>query len=125
MKKIIFLIIVILCLSFLFSEQITINDADSLNIQYVRPFINLFPISILAFAISVDCFAEINDINGMIGKLDDFDDSSQIDDLKKIRSRKIFLGSTSAIFCIINTAISLKRVKIKTDMQYIILSYNF
>jgi len=113
-------------------------------IQKSRPYLPLLGIGIASFALAWDGFATASDIQSNIDKLNNDINlipeiyssielrkeienviKDEIENQKKIKTRKIIVGATCLVAGIITTLYSFKTVEIKTDLQSINLSYKF
>jgi len=113
-------------------------------IQKSRPYLPLLGIGIASLALAWDGFATASDVQSNIDKLNNDINlipkiyssielrkqiengiKDEIENLKKIKSRKVIVGVTCLVAGIITTLYSFKTVEIKTDLQSIKFSYKF
>lgn len=91
--------------------------------QYTYPNAKLLPVTLIAFVLFWDSFAEVSDLNGQI------DDRKKLNvdtsELESRRNRKALMGVVFVDAGLLNTAIALKRVKVVAGSNSLGLSYSF
>lgn len=77
------------------------------------PNLKLLPISFLSAGLAINFFLEAKDLSDDIKLLEDLELNPK--GLKSIKTRKLILGSFTALVAIANTVISFKRFEIRID----------
>jgi hypothetical protein len=107
------------------------SDSIIASSSVSRPNLKLLPISIIAFGLTWDFFADASDIGDSIEQINKANAQLPADlradtsHLQAVKTRKTVLGIACAVVGVINTFVSLSPVEIKATSNSLTVNYNF
>ncbi len=109
-----------------------ITQIDDIEIYHIYdyPHFRLLPVSVIAFTLSWDYFKTVADINETIKEIEKANEypgsiQQSTGELKRVRFRKVIMGSFFSLAGLINIYFSLERIEVETKVNYIGLRWKF